>query len=149
MRRADAVENLARVLDQMEDSLRWLRRSRGICEEIGLLPRYSEAQFDAFETLTGRFARTTDLLVHKLFRAIDAVELEEGGTLIDVVNRAHKRGLFDEVDQVRLVKDLRNSIAHEYVQEAVSALFGEVLEQAPFLFEVAERAREYCRRYVA
>ena len=45
------------------------------------------------ENLTSRFSRTIDLIVNKVFRSIDYVELEDSGTLIDVVNRAEKREL--------------------------------------------------------
>ncbi|GAB6043612.1 hypothetical protein [Endothiovibrio diazotrophicus] len=45
--------------------------------------------------------------------------------------------------------DAVEHLARVLDQEAVSALFGEVLEQVPFLFEVAQRSRAYCRRYVA
>jgi hypothetical protein len=39
-----------------------------------------------------------DVILNKVFRSIDAIELEDGGTLLDVVNRAEKRGIIDSAE---------------------------------------------------
>jgi hypothetical protein len=54
---------------------------------------YSDDEFDDMETLASRFARVSDIIFQKLFRNIDQVELEDKGSFIDAVNRAHKREL--------------------------------------------------------
>lgn len=115
---------------------------------IGLKEEYSEGELDLFENLTSRFARASDILIHKVFRALDAVELESGGTLIDVVNRAHKRELFDEVDEIREIKDIRNEIAHEYVQEDLAKVFADVLRLTPKLFEIFKQTSRYAEKYL-
>ena len=69
------------------------------------------------ENLVGRYARTIDVIVNKVFRSIDAVELEDGGTMIDVANRAEKRGIVESADRVRDLKGLRNDIVHAYETE--------------------------------
>ena len=65
------------------------------------------------ENLTSRYSRTIDLIVNKVFRSIDYVELEDSGTLIDVVNRAEKRELIHSAMRIRELKDLRNGIVPE------------------------------------
>ena len=69
----------------------WLRRSF----DKSPLPPYvevNENDWDQLEALSGRFARLTDLIVHKLLRALDRYEFEETGALLDAANRAVKRG---------------------------------------------------------
>ncbi|MBU0559155.1 MAG: hypothetical protein KKG93_06175, partial [Bacteroidetes bacterium] len=68
------------------------------------------------ETLASRFARVSDIVFQILFRSIDQVELENKGTLLDAVNRAHQRGLIESIDKMREIRDLRNQIVHEYVK---------------------------------
>ena len=92
MKKSDYRVLLKQNLEQLEKSIFWLRRSYEIGRKIGIKSEYSEEEFDALETLVSRFARTTDLIIHKVFRSIDRVELEDEGTLLDVVNRAEKRG---------------------------------------------------------
>jgi hypothetical protein len=58
-----------------------------------------------------------DAILNKVFRSIDANELEDGGTRLDVVNRVEKRGIVASSERVRDLKDLRNDIVHEYVTD--------------------------------
>src|ERR1035441_10072072 len=51
----------------------------------------TEEQLESAEAFTGRFARSVDLLVNKVLRSLDRVEMHPEGTLLDVVNRAEKR----------------------------------------------------------
>lgn len=148
MTNKDYIDNLARDLEMLAKSLRWLRRSYAICTGIGVKPAYDEEESDAIETLTSRYARTSDIIINKVFRSIDKVEFEEGGTMIDVINRAHKRGLFDSVEEIRTIKDLRNKIAHEYAREDVEAVYAQVLSFTPQIFALAEKVVAYSSRYV-
>ena len=71
--REAAIEVLKFNLENLKSSVRWLRRSQEFCLEIGIKGIYSEEEFDDFENLTSRFARTTDLIVNKVLRSIDSV----------------------------------------------------------------------------
>jgi len=141
----DYEQLLRESLETLSESLRWLKRSCSICVEIGIKEEYLEEEFDAFETFTSRFARTVDIILQKVLRSIDRVELEDQGTLLDVLNRAHKRGLIDSVDEIRLIRELRNDIVHEYTSGKLADLFADVMSNVPKLLDVAERIDRYCR----
>jgi hypothetical protein len=142
-----SVEVLLENINGFVASLVWLRRSYGICTEIGIKTDYTEVEFDHFETLTSRFARTTDILVNKVLRSLDAVEWLAGGTLIDIVNRAEQRGIINSVSEMRTIKDLRNEIAHEYEVSNLQKLFETVLKSSPKLLAISERVINYCKKY--
>lgn len=141
-------ENLLQNRQLLEKQIFWLKHSINEARKIGLKERYSVAEFDIYENLCSRFARMIDFLVRKVYRSIDDAEFEAQGTLIDVVNRAHKRSLFDDIVTVHRIKDLRNAIAHEYVDDGLQQLFGEVVELAPILLQMAEKSMEYTKRFV-
>ena len=143
----DVVDLLRENVKGMQRSIRWLRRSHEKCLRIGVKAEYSEEDFDAFENLLARYARSVDLIVNKVFRSIDAVELEDSGTMIDVVNRSEKRGIVDSADRVRELKDLRNDIVHEYETDDLRGLFQQALDYTPEVFTLAERVEKYCRRF--
>ena len=149
MTRQNYLLYLQEALAQLDNALYWLKRSYRQCHAIGVKSQYREEELDLFEALTGRFARVSDILLQKVYRSIDAVEFETGGTMIDVVNRAEKRGLLDSADEMRTIRDLRNSIAHEYVGENLILLFQDTLQYTPALLEMAKRAQAYCRRYIS
>ena len=135
--REAAIEVLKINLENLKSSVRWLRRSQEFCLEIGIKGIYSEEEFDDFENLTSRFARTTDLIVNKVLRSIDSVEFLEAGSAIDAANRAEKRGIIDSVSGLRDLKDLRNEIAHEYETDDLGNLFSAILSAVPELIGMA------------
>jgi hypothetical protein len=127
----------------LEKQLSWLAISYEQCSRIGTEKDYSVDEFGLFETLCSRYSRGIDFLIRKIFRTIDEYELENQGTLIDVVNRAHKRNLFDSVDQIRMMKDVRNSIVHEYIEDNLAQIFAEVLEYSRDLMAIMHNTLDY------
>ena len=82
----------------LEKQLFWVETSFNECKNIGIKSEYSVEEFGKFETLCSRYSRGIDFLIRKLFRSIDEYEFENQGTLIDVVNNAHKKGLFEDIE---------------------------------------------------
>ncbi len=142
-------EFLESSLQDLRSLESWLRRSYElylpVCGKSSLQPE----DYDAIEALTSRYARTIDLLVRKLFRAIDAFELETGGSLLDTVLRAEKRGLIPSSEQVRLMTELRNEIIHDYAHPHLEALFGDVMESTPAVFEIMEKTQAYSQNILS
>ncbi len=142
-----SVENLLENRKLLEKQLFWLNHSFDEVQKIGLKSEYEVSEFDSYENLCSRFSRMIDFLVRKIFRSIDAVEFENQGTLIDTVNHAHKRGLFENIELVRQIKDLRNEIAHEYIDDALQDLFEDIVRLTPLLIEMAETTLKYTQQY--
>jgi hypothetical protein len=142
-----SIEVLKENLNAVNLNLKRLLYSFDICSKTGLKENYYDEEFVAFEAMTSRYARTTDMLINKVLRSLDAVEYIDGGTVIDAVNNTEKREISDSQD-LRRLKDLRNSIAHEYVTENVTRFFANVLEFTPLLKGVIENLNHYCSRYL-
>jgi len=127
----------------LEKQLSWIEISYKECLSIGIKDEYDIDEFGKFETLCSRYSRGIDFLIRKIFRSLDEYEFENQGTLIDVVNNAHKRSLFDSVDEIRIMKDIRNTIAHEYVEDELKEIFDEVLTYSKNLIEIMINTIEY------
>ncbi|MEO5861661.1 MAG: hypothetical protein ABIQ03_04275 [Burkholderiales bacterium] len=69
-------------------------------------------QLERLESLTSRFARLADLLIQRIFRVIDEIELTGGGSILDRIYRAEKRGWANAAELIK-IRELRNLIAHE------------------------------------
>ncbi|MDP2208324.1 MAG: hypothetical protein Q8K98_06075 [Bacteroidota bacterium] len=113
------------------------------CRAIGNKNDYSIQELEAFDALTSRFARTSDLLTQKVFGLIDAILLEEPGTLIDKLNRAEKRGIITSALIFKEIRELRNLIAHEYVNEDLNTLFQSILKYSPILLTTVIAVESY------
>jgi len=127
---------LMQNIEYLEKQKQWLVRSYKLCKSIGFKSTFSESEFDNFETLSGRFARTLDFLVRKVFRSIDDLEFESQGTLIDTVNNALKRNLIIDINLFNNMRDLRNEITHEYLEEELLSTFKDLLTLTPYLIEI-------------
>ncbi len=142
------IQLLKENLEAMDSAIYWLERSIGICNQIGIKMDYAEEEYDAFETLSSRYARAIDLIVRKVLRTIDLVEFEQPGTLIDTVNRAERRGLIDNVNELRTMTDLRNEIAHDYIKAELVETFENILNQTPQVIALAKRIKDYVKQNV-
>ena len=139
-------EKLEQDLVLLRKQLFWLEYSFKECSGIGINEEYTVEEFGRFETLCAWYSRSIDFLIRKFFHTLDAYESENHGTLIDVVNHAHKRGLFEDVEELRIMKDLRNTIVYEYIEEELVEVFAEVLEYSGKLIEIFLKTVEYTER---
>ncbi|GHV89455.1 hypothetical protein AGMMS50267_18150 [Spirochaetia bacterium] len=126
----------------------WVKRSYEQTKNIGQKDTYSAEEFDKLEVLTSRYARTTDMLVNKVLRSIDTVESEDIGTIIDIMNRAAKRGIVQSADLLHTIKDLRNNIVHEYQIKEIPKFFAGVIKYTPVLLEIIDKVKDYCSKYL-
>jgi len=137
------LEKLLQDKILLQKQLSWIQISFEECSKIGIKEAYSIEEFGKFETLCSRYSRGIDFLIRKIFRTLDEYEFENQGTLIDVVNNAHKRGLFDDIEELRIMKDVRNTIAHEYIEDDLVEVFDEVLHYCATLIIIIKNTLNY------
>jgi hypothetical protein len=135
---------LEKNLQSAAKAKRWLLRSYETCKSIDFDKPVPDNRMDDLEALTGRFARFTDIMINKVFRSLEIAELETPETLIDTVNRMAKRGLVKSTESVRELKNLRNTISHEYEDEELRLIMKNCVGKAPELFEIFDRVESYC-----
>lgn len=145
---------LADQLDLAKAAARVLEESRSRVDlvlQAGAGGALSVEQRESCEALTSRFARLCDLLVQRLFRTLDQIELADEGTVLDRLNRAEKRGIIASASEWRELRELRNAIAHDYLIESSDRVLKDALLQAPKLMDAVAELDAYAHRraYVA
>lgn len=109
-----------------------MARCRNLFDQENLPPD----QLERLESLTSRYARLADLLIQRVFRLIDELELTGGGTLLDRIYRAEKRGWANAAELIT-IRELRNLIAHEYATDKMLEIYAAVAAMsAPLLAAV-------------
>jgi hypothetical protein len=107
-------------------------------------------QLERLESLSSRFARLADLLIQRIFRLIDDIELTGNGTLLDRIYRAEKRDWANASELIR-IRELRNLIAHEYANDKMPEIYTAVTVVSPILLAVVPKvvayANDIIRRY--
>lgn len=101
-------------------------------------------QLERLESLTSRFARLADLLIQRIFRLIDEIELTTSGSLLDRIYRAEKRGWANAIDLIK-IRELRNLIAHEYATDKMQEIYATVAALSPLLLVIVPNVTAYAR----
>lgn len=115
-----------------------MERCRNLVGQEALPPE----QLERLESLTSRFARLADLLVQRVFRLVDEIELVGGGSILDRIYRAEKRGWANAAELIN-IRELRNLIAHEYATEKMAEIYSAVALLSPALLETVPKVVEY------
>lgn len=140
-------EDLQNILNHelklLKESSNALEYSYNICKEIGLKEKYSEKELESYEALCSRFARLSDIMIQKILKTVELIDLESSGTVRDRINRSHKKGLITSAERLIEIRILRNEIAHEYLPEAFKDIFEKVIKYCSFLFENVETINNY------
>ena len=99
------------------------------------------------EALTARFSRRLDFFLNKLLRTVDIIEITDEGSILDRVNRFKKRGVLDDDTDWRVLKDLRNKIAHEYIIEETDDVVHDSIKYASVLTKAFANLKIYCKKF--
>jgi len=126
--------------------MEWLLKSYKKAKNIDLNKSLSENDLEIMETLSNRFGRYVDIFVNKMLRSLDVLELEDISRKLGIVIRAEKRGFVDSYDILIEMKDLRNELAHEYIQDNLIEKFKEVVEKTPTLIKITDKLSQYVHK---
>lgn len=120
----DKVLLLAEERESLRSAATHLQFSMARSRE--LIPRVrkeiSPDELERLESLTSRFARLSDLLIQRVMRLVDDVELAPSGSVLDRIYRAEKRGWVTRADVLMRIRELRNLIAHEYAADKLGEI---------------------------
>jgi hypothetical protein len=141
----DVKALLSKEVQLLEDAIRVFEWSFRICSGIGIKDIFSMNELTEFEALTARFSRLSDILIQKVFRAIDEFELVEPGSIRDRINRSEKRGLIADTEHLVKIRILRNEITHEYLPEELKDIFREVMKYARVLLDSSKKTVDYSK----
>ncbi|MDP2787642.1 MAG: hypothetical protein Q8O79_06160 [Pseudomonadota bacterium] len=110
----------------------------------GLTPE----ELERLESLASRFARVADMLIQRVMRLVDDLELISSGSLLDRIYRAEKRGWIAKSDVLVRIRELRNLIAHEYASDKMAEIYEAVFILSPELDKIATQAVGYSEALV-
>jgi len=116
------------------------------CRAIGEKEEFDLEQQESFEALTSRFARTSDILTQKVFKSLFMLLQEDMKTIIDMANFLEKLEIVDNADNLLNIREIRNQIAHEYVEPDVKSLFIDVLHYVPQLKNIINNVKAYYQK---
>ena len=145
----EAKNILLQVVNDLSSAKKQLEHSLSLCNGIKNKLNYTQEELDKLEALSSRFARLVDIFLKRSYRTLDVYLFEEGGTFLDVLNKAEKRGLLHSLDEIRIIKDIRNLIAHEYAQSHFAKIISDIFLFSPNLLLLVEKFEHYCQKILS
>ncbi len=132
-------------LHLVEQSVVTLRHSLTLCATLGGKEEYTLEELDHLEALSARFARTADLYTQKLLKSLFLVLGEEALSFLDKTRLAEKLAVISSAQDLEAIRDLRNTIAHEYAEANLNEVFRRTLDLAGLLLAMIAQTERYIR----
>lgn len=139
----DKLLLLRNELDNLDKAAAYLATSIG--RSANLLGRtdLSADELERLESMASRFARLSDLLIQRVMRLVDDLELTPEGGLLDRIQRAEKRGWMQSTTDLVRIRELRNLVAHEYAADRMAEIYAGIVRLAPELLAIVPKVRAY------
>lgn len=129
-------------LGNLDSAAQHLAYSLERCADFETWNQPTLEQLERLESMAARFARLSDLLIQRIFRLIDELELNGQSTVLDRIYRAEKRG-WAQADQLIKIRELRNLIAHEYATEALAEIYAAIIELSTSLLQATVHTKKH------
>jgi hypothetical protein len=140
-------KELAALLEKewilLKQSCQTLELSIAKCQAIGMKEQYTFEEQESFDSLTSKFARTSDIFFQKVLRTSWSLLHESPVPFIDLANRCEKELVIPSGDKLIEIRDLRNQIAHEYLPEVLKAMVPEIFQRTTTLISSIDFAGSY------
>ncbi|MDQ6951503.1 MAG: hypothetical protein Q9M26_07540 [Mariprofundales bacterium] len=118
---------------------------------VATLNNLTDMELAVVDQLLTRFAKLQDTMGASLFPAVLELTKEQGDlhAFIDKLHRLEKIGAIDSSDGWLLLREMRNSYAHEYPDDPVlqAAQMNKFLTLAASLLTTFKRVEKFANRY--
>ncbi len=145
MTHPDKIILLAEERENLQSASAHLRfsieRTRALIQRVR--EEISPEELERLESLASRFARLADMLIQRLMRLVDDIELTPSGSVLDRIYRAEKRGWVTHADVLVRIRELRNLISHEYAADKMAEIYEAVCILSPELDMISRQAADY------
>ena len=139
-------KNLAAVLERnrrlLARALQSFKKSVVKCQSISLNEPLSFEDEESFDSLTSKFARTSDIFTQKVLKSVVLLLREDAPTFVDRMNLCDKLLLIPSADTLITIRDLRNLIAHEYSEDQLLEIYKETLDLSEQLIYAIQQTEQ-------
>lgn len=125
------TSNLQSLLDLnwnlLKQALPSFERSLVKCRDLDFSSPISFEIEESLDALSSKFSRLSDIYTQKILKTIIFLLREDAPTFLDRVNLCEKLGIIPSADEIIAIRDLRNTISHEYLNENLIEIYMEII----------------------
>jgi hypothetical protein len=135
--------------DLLDQALPSFEKSLEKCRSLDLAgPRTFEEE-ESLDALTSKFSRISDIFTQKVLKSLVLLTREDAPTFVDRMNLCEKLGVISSAADLIEIRDLRNQIAHEYLSENLTEIYGDCMALSEKLLAEIKTANQVIERYLA
>lgn len=135
------IKNVAVELKNLDKAIIKLQESYQDCKVIDVYD--DDVVADA---LSIRFARASDIYTQKILSTLVALLHETTQGFIDKINICEKFYIINNAQELLAIRDLRNSVNHEYAGDMIIKIFDDTMEYTPKLMANIEQTKTYINK---
>lgn len=118
-------------------------KSLNKCIKIGIKNDYTFEETEAFDALSTKFARNSDILFQKIFKTIIELSGEKAATFLDKVQLLEKMNVIENIDILKEIREFRNQIVHEYFIEQIISLYPDLIDYSKKLIDTFHQTEKF------
>jgi hypothetical protein len=111
------------------------KRSLEKCRPFDFSSPISFETEESMDALSSKFARISDIYTQKVLKTLLFLLRENAPTFIDRMNLCEKLEIIPSAEELIAIRDLRNTIAHEYLSENLLEIYQETVRLSDSLLK--------------
>lgn len=135
-------------LDLLDQALPSFGKSLEKCQSLDLTAHRSFEMEESLDALTSKFARVSDIFTQKVLKSLVLLTREDAPTFVDRMNLCEKLGIISSATDIIEIRDLRNQIAHEYLTENLTEIYGDCMVLSGKLLTEIKTANKAIQKYL-
>ncbi len=143
-----AKELLEYYLDLVSKAKENFNKSLEKCKQIDINQDISFEEQESLDSLSSKFVRISDILTQKLLTYFIILNREETRTFIDKAHFSEKVGIVENANILISIRDLRNEISHEYVNENLFELYKNLIDLSYELLKIIQNSIDYSNKFL-
>jgi len=106
------------------------------CKTIDLNNNLTFENQESLDSLTSKFSRVSDILTQKVVKSLVILYREDCKSFLDRANFLEKIGVLQDSNVLINIRDLRNDISHEYIEEELKEIYKRTLDYSKELINL-------------
>lgn len=129
--------------NMLKQALPSFHRSIEKCRAIDLCQPISFESEESLDALSSKFARVSDIHTQKVIKTLLFLLREEAPTFLDRMHLCEKLGIIQDANEMISIRDLRNVIAHEYLNDNLVEIYRETLSLSANLTQSIDQTEKF------
>lgn len=129
--------------NMLKQSLPSFQRSLEKCRAVDLSQPISFESEESLDALSSKYARVSDIHTQKVIKTLLLLLREEAPTFLDRMHLCEKLCIIPDADEMISIRDLRNVIAHEYLNDNLIEIYREILSLSVNLLQSIDQTEKF------